>query len=275
MVESPIANETILVCNLETGQKERVNKLLLQISIWELHNDMLLPPDQGGFKEAWDETGNARISDTALRALLPEQARRMTPRHKQMCGCEVCIQIRSLQQSLNAWRHQRLKLLTELAATASSEEERQAIVVRKLLYKSTVMPNDEVWHLQPKMALKVIQCEPVDALGYPHWNCVLGRCNNCPKYPMPEEERGKDEQAPTIKFHVYANITECSLHGVITLQAKECLQCEAFPEGLKQGRVGTCKQLVKMDCPIGEFMEKHYIPALQNYAYHRPHVTCG
>jgi hypothetical protein len=50
---------------------------------------MLLPPDQGGFKEAWDENGNVRISDTALHALLPKQAWRMTARHKQMCGCEV------------------------------------------------------------------------------------------------------------------------------------------------------------------------------------------
>ena len=82
---------------LSECQKERVSKLLLQISIRELHNDMLLPPDEGGFKEARDETGNVRISDTALRALLPEQARKMTPRHKQMCGCEVCIQIRHHQ----------------------------------------------------------------------------------------------------------------------------------------------------------------------------------
>ena len=77
VVESPITNETLLIHNLVTGQKERVSKLLLQISIRELHNDMLLPPDEGGFKEAWDETGNVRISDTALRALLPEQARKV------------------------------------------------------------------------------------------------------------------------------------------------------------------------------------------------------
>jgi hypothetical protein len=143
VVESPITNETLLIHNLVTGQKERVSKLLLPISIRELHNDMLLPPDEGGFKEAWDETGNVRISDTALRALLPEQARKMTPRHKQMCGCEVCIQIRYHQNDLNAWRHRKLKLLTELAAAAMSEEERQAIQVRKLSYKSQVMPNDE------------------------------------------------------------------------------------------------------------------------------------
>jgi hypothetical protein len=167
VVESPIANKTILVHNLGTGQKERVNKLLLQISIWELHNDMLLPPDQGGFKEAWDENGNARISDTALCALLPEQAWRMTPWHKQMCRCEVSIQIRSLQQSLNAWRHRKLKLLTELSAAAMLNGERQAIEAQKLSYKSQVMPNDEVWHPQPKMALKTIQYKPVDAIGYP------------------------------------------------------------------------------------------------------------
>ena len=63
VVESPITNETLLIHNLVTGQKERVSKLLLQISIRELHNDMLLlQPDEGGFKEARDETGNVRIS---------------------------------------------------------------------------------------------------------------------------------------------------------------------------------------------------------------------
>jgi hypothetical protein len=273
VIESPITNETILVHNLATGEKERVNKLLLQISIRELHNDMLLPLDQGGFADAWDENGNVRISDTALRALLPEQARRMTPRHKQMCGCEVCIQIRSLQQSLNAWRHRKLKLLTELAAAATSEEEQEAIDTRKLSYKSQVMPNDEIWHPQPKMALKAIQCMPINTLGYPHWNCVLGRCNNCPTYPVPEEEREMDEQALTIKFHEYAYITECSLHGVLTLRVKECLLCEALPEGLKHGKIQTRKQLVKMECRIGEFMENHYIPALKKYAYHQPHVN--
>jgi hypothetical protein len=114
----------------------------------------------------------------------------------------------------------------------------------------------------------------VNSLGYPHWNCVLEQCYNCPKYPVPEEECGKDKQAPTIKFHEYANITECSLHGVLTFQAKECLQCEAIPEGMKhQGKIQTPKQLVKMDCPIGVFMEKHCILALQEYAYHQPHVN--
>jgi hypothetical protein len=67
-----------LVKNIATGQKERVNKLLLQISIRELHNGILLPPDQGGFTEAWDKSGRARISDTALRALLPEITGAMT-----------------------------------------------------------------------------------------------------------------------------------------------------------------------------------------------------
>jgi hypothetical protein len=90
---------------------------------------------------------------------------------------------------------------------------------------------------------------------------------------VPEEEHGNKEQAPMMKFHEYAYITECSLHEVLTLRAKECLQCEAIPEGLRKGKVGTRKQLVKMDRPISEFMEKHYLPALQKYGYHRTHVN--
>jgi hypothetical protein len=127
VVESPIAGETIWVRNLETGEREQVAKLLLQITIRELHNDMLLSPEKGGFKEAKDEVGNVLISDTALRALLPEQVRRMTPRHKQMCGCEVCIQMGYHQESMNQYRHNRLRTLKEAAAASTSQEVKQAI----------------------------------------------------------------------------------------------------------------------------------------------------
>jgi hypothetical protein len=34
-----------------------------------------------------------------------------------------------------------------------SDEKRQGIGVQKLFYNSQVMPNNKVWHPQPKMAL--------------------------------------------------------------------------------------------------------------------------
>jgi hypothetical protein len=53
-----------------------------------------------------------------------------------------------------------LKHLTKLAAAAMLDEERQGIGVQKLFYNCQVMPNYKVWHPQPKMALKGIECKP-------------------------------------------------------------------------------------------------------------------
>ena len=63
VVNSPITNDTILVLNPDTNQKERVGKLLLEIPIRELHNDLIEPPPpgrQGGGtrRGAWDQREN-------------------------------------------------------------------------------------------------------------------------------------------------------------------------------------------------------------------------
>jgi hypothetical protein len=119
IVASPISNDTLLVKNKETGKKERVGKLLREISIRELHNDLIRKGTEGGglvagLASARDATGKVLISDTALRYLLPVQLKPMTERHKMMCGCEVCIVPDSMQQTLNAWRvRHKSKLLAD------------------------------------------------------------------------------------------------------------------------------------------------------------------
>jgi hypothetical protein len=47
----------LLIKNKVTGEKEQVGKLLLEILVRELHNDMLLPVNKGGFAGAIDERG--------------------------------------------------------------------------------------------------------------------------------------------------------------------------------------------------------------------------
>mmetsp|Transcript_5084 Transcript_5084/g.7971 ORF Transcript_5084/g.7971 Transcript_5084/m.7971 type:complete len:182 (+) Transcript_5084:2-547(+) len=99
VVPSPITNETLLIADPDNPtHKKRVAKLLLEISIRELHNDLL--HEERGLVTVRNEKGDVLISDTALRYLVPEQLRRMTKRHKQMCGCEVCIVANMLQASL-------------------------------------------------------------------------------------------------------------------------------------------------------------------------------
>jgi hypothetical protein len=52
VVTSPIYNETILV-KQEPGssEKRRVPKLLLETPVWELHNLLVAPVEQGGLPE--------------------------------------------------------------------------------------------------------------------------------------------------------------------------------------------------------------------------------
>jgi hypothetical protein len=116
VVNSPTANDTLLVLNEESGKKERVGKLLIEISVRELHNDLISPASDGGLAAARVD-GKVIISDTALRYLLPPQLKPMTEKHKQMCGCEVCLVPDSPQRSLNA---RRARLKRELYAAAAA-----------------------------------------------------------------------------------------------------------------------------------------------------------
>ena len=92
---------------------ERIPKILISISIRELHNDMLKKASDGGLEGAVDANGNAVISDTALRDNLPFNLRSLTERHKQVCGCEVCTVVNKYHNNkyhntLKLFRYKRL-----------------------------------------------------------------------------------------------------------------------------------------------------------------------
>ena len=87
VVQSPLANDMATVKD-ESGLPIKVPKLLLQIPIRVLHNDLLkkLP-------EARDSDGKALVSDTKLRQILPKELRRMSEIYKIMCACLQCLKI--------------------------------------------------------------------------------------------------------------------------------------------------------------------------------------
>ena len=288
VVQSPIANDTLFVLNEETGKKERVGKLLLEISVRELHNNLIaLPVDAGGpgggLAEARDDAGKIIISDTALRYLLPPQLKAMTERHKLMCGCETCLVPDTLQRSLNAFRARLKRELTAKAKAMPSaggraaKQRKEAALHAANNYQPTLnLSPPSPWHLKPGLALGEIQCEPCEGgHGFPHWSCVLRCCESCPEYPVPEQERGTDDDAPKIRFHVYKTVTECTEHGIITPGAKLCAQCTARLPPLaataKPGKVRSRKHLTELCTPIGIFHRDYYLPALDKLAYHRPH----
>eukprot|EP00966_Prymnesium_polylepis_P330743 7386355-Prymnesium_polylepis.1 len=288
VVESPL-KETIKVEDPKSGEKVPTTKLLREVSIRELHNDLIeLPVDEGGkgggLPEARGEKGEVLISATAMRGLLPPQLQAMTERHKQMCGCEICISADQLQQSLNAFRFRLKRQLLGLVASEETDEAKRVAEKRAVEYQPTLNHTPPVpWHTKPGLALSEIQCPLAKASHFPHWNCVLGRCAKCPAYPIPMEEQGTDANAPKINLHVYRNVTECSWHGVLATNAKKCPECEASPPPAAAGsakkrpkppKIRTRKQLTQiLNVPIGTFHAEYYLPALKKLAYHRPHCT--
>jgi len=195
VIDSPITNDCLWIKDPEAPEgRRRVGKLLLEISVRELHNDLLDTPENGGLAEARDESGDVLISDMALGYLLPPQLRRMTASHKQMCGCEKCLSIWSLQQSLNTWRFFYLRQLGVEANSLPEGEARQLALAQLEDYKSAVLVDGKAIHPKPKFALKSIQCLNVNNFNYPHWNCVLHWCSVCPQYPMHSSRGTRNKQ---------------------------------------------------------------------------------
>ena len=86
-----------------------VPKLLLHVSVRELHNSLVSYPNDGGLKDARDEDGKIIISDSTLRSLFTSQLKQISTRYKIMCGCECCISDKSIHSSLLSWRDRYLK----------------------------------------------------------------------------------------------------------------------------------------------------------------------
>jgi len=85
VIESPILNDMVRIPDPQDNTKTiKTSKLLLSISVRELHNDMVKLLDVAKSPE-----GDVLISDTKLRQILPKQIGRMSKRHKEMCGCIV------------------------------------------------------------------------------------------------------------------------------------------------------------------------------------------
>ena len=90
-------------------EPQLVTKLLLQVSVRELHNSLVSYPNYGGLKVAKDEDDNSIISGSTLRSLVPPQLKQMSARYKVMCDCECCIYAKSIHSSLLSWRDRYLK----------------------------------------------------------------------------------------------------------------------------------------------------------------------
>ena len=215
IVALPNSSDTLLIRDPANPTiKTWTSQLYVQISMQELHNNLLSDPPLG-LPKARDANGEPVISNTALRASLPPQVRSMTKKHKQMCGCEVCIITRQHQMLLNAYRLSLLRQLEKEASEFPDNARKQIATVRAEQYRNTILPNGSHLHSKPKDALILIMCANVEGFDVPHMSCILRECKNCPKYSYLREEEALSNNAPPIKFHVYQKFGKCTFHGLL------------------------------------------------------------
>ena len=139
--QSPISNDCLKVMLDDQTEPQLVPKMLLQVSVRELHNSLVSDPNDGGIKYARGEDGKIIISDSTLRSLFPPQLKKISARYKIMCGCECCISAKSIHSSLLSWRERYLKKLinqSQNAQSRSSGEKSHHVYER---YKNNVMPH--------------------------------------------------------------------------------------------------------------------------------------
>ena len=96
VVQLPISNDCLKVMLYYQTEPQLVPKLLLQMSVRELHNILVRDPNDGGLKYARDEDCEIIISDSTLRSLLPPQLKQMSACYKIICGCECYISSKSI-----------------------------------------------------------------------------------------------------------------------------------------------------------------------------------
>ena len=66
-MQSPISNHFLKVSIDGHSEIQLFSKLLLQVSFWELHNRMVITPEEGGINEAIYADNFIIISDSTLR----------------------------------------------------------------------------------------------------------------------------------------------------------------------------------------------------------------
>ena len=87
VVQSPIANNGLKVKIDGYTKPQLVPKFLFQVSIRELHNNLVSVTIYGGLKESRYEYDIIIISDSTLRSLLSPHLKKMSLIYKVMCGC--------------------------------------------------------------------------------------------------------------------------------------------------------------------------------------------
>ena len=78
VVQSQISNDCLKVSIGDQSEPQLVPKLLPLVSVWDLQNIIVIPPEECGVNNARDADNNTMISDYTLRSIIPPQFNKMS-----------------------------------------------------------------------------------------------------------------------------------------------------------------------------------------------------
>ena len=171
---------------------------------------------------AYEEKFLVCISYYSLRLPLPPQLRKITQRHKIMCGWEILIQNGTYQELLNHWSKRQLRYIKNHANSltrVSVEQLNEENIFSR--YGDVVLPDREPTQPCAKYSSFANMCDfPEKYTKLPKWSCVLNCCSECPGVFVPDAEINYEDDVnlPFVLFHYYGNISSCSFHKRLLLE---------------------------------------------------------
>ena len=193
-----------------------------------------------------------------------------------MFGCECFISAKSIHSSLLLWRGQfilKLKDQIQNYQNRSSGEKSNRIYET---YINTVMPHGRHIYAKSYNMEKAKMCTyPQSDNAFPHWEYLLICCvkHQCVNIPEQETYDKYSDTTPSIRFYIYYLIARCAVHGRLPLNDKGNFRmCKQYYVSEQSTKIYTRKALVMMETTISNFCKNFYIPEIQKFAFHLPHV---
>ena len=150
-----------------------------------------------------------------LCSLAPPQVRPMIDNHKMMCGCAIFNTSKYMQESLNAWRQKKLKIMKDKAENSRGRVKDELTQAYKS-YADYAFPEKQTRHSRCENAADSILCSATnDEFQFTNWKCVLRKCTIWTSIALPGVEMNSSNRAPMIMFNTYMTQFTFSHHGII------------------------------------------------------------
>ena len=163
--------------------------MLLQVSVRELHNNIVSEPVYGGIKEARYADNSIIISDYTFRSLLKPQLKKC---HQDTRSCVVVNVVYMPKLYIPHNYHgvtgikKKLKYQRKNSQNKRSGEKSNCIYET---YKNTVMSHGRHIYAKAYDMEKAKLCAyPQSDHALPYWKCVMLCCAKCTSLNIPEQE---------------------------------------------------------------------------------------